>query len=366
MDVKTLHQLTLKKIKPSLVFFCFLAFLPACRQEHGIRNLVVHYHNGRAETLSFESDADPAGFRLIRSGEMETYLLGEMVSSGKAIEFIPAIPFQPGQSYEVHRDGQKIGGFIISDPTGKGSPEVLQFYPTTDSVPENLLKLYIQFSMPMQEVGHAVDFIQVRDKSEGQPVDIFLHLESELWNKEHNLLTLWLDPGRIKTGLIPNKAMGLPIKAGHSYSVRISPEWKSATGQPIGEGYQKTYYVGAGDRARPNPADWKLQPPKGNSKDPLKLSFPEPLDAILLPESFHLQDGEGRNIQITFQLGPHETSIELLPLNNWKKGSYTLLIDSILEDLAGNNISRLFDEELQGGNPDSRVSEVEQLDFTIE
>ena len=41
----------------------------------------------------------------------------------------------------------------------------------------------------------------------------FLDLQPELWNAEGTVLTLWLDPGRIKRDLIPNKELGIPLKA---------------------------------------------------------------------------------------------------------------------------------------------------------
>ncbi len=365
MDVKVRHNRIRKKIKPSLVFFCFLALLPACRQDHGTPNLVVQYKNGSATSLSVQTDTDPAEFRLFIAGEEETPVLGEIVSSDKGILFIPAIPFQPGRSYHVYREDQKVGDFSIAEAEGRKRPQVSRFYPTTDSVPENLLKVYVQFSMPMQEVGNALDFIEVRDVSEGQPVDIFLRMESELWNKEHNLLTLWLDPGRIKTGLIPNMAKGLPLKAGHSYAIRISPEWKSATGLPLEEGYEKTFHVGIGDRSSPDPGRWELQSPKGNTRDPLKLVFPEPLDAVLLPECLQIRDREDGDVIVHYRLGPLESSIEIIPSSAWNKEEYTLLIDPKLEDLAGNNLWGLFDEKIREGNPVPREVKKGQLQFTV-
>lgn len=364
MDVKPC-KLTQKKIKPFLIFFCLAALLTACQPEKGIDGIHVNYTNGVAISLGFESDYDPVEIKLFVSGEIETPVLGKIGISEKGYEFTPAIPFRPGQTYEIRRSTEKLDSFVIKAYPGSGKPRVVQMYPSRDSVPENLLKIYIQFSMPMQEVGNALDFIRVTDKSEGKPVAVFLPLESELWNTEHDLLTLWLDPGRIKTGLIPNMTLGLPLTAGHTYSIEIAKEWKSATGLPLEEAYEKVYHVGKKDMARPDIIRWGLQVPLANSREPLQLSFPESLDAFLLMESLSIHNDEGRHIEGTYQLDPLETSITYFPLNRWHKGDYIILVDSRLEDLAGNNLARLFDEELEGENSIPTDTEPIKLVFTL-
>jgi hypothetical protein len=244
-----------------------------------------------------------------------------------------------------------LKSFTIQAVKGSIMPEVVKIYPSTDKVPENLLKIYIQFSLPMQEVGNALDFIRVTDESDGKTVDIFLRLESELWNKEHDLLTLWLDPGRIKTGLIPNMSQGLPLTAGHTYTVDILTDWKSANGQRLEEAYKKTFHVGQKDTIRPDPGNWDLQLPRADSREALELSFTENLDAILLRESLYFQDADGKDIAGFYQWDSLENSVKYVPFKNWHKGVYSLLVNSKLEDLAGNSLTRLFDEQLEEKAP---------------
>ena len=71
----------------------------------------------------------------------------------------------------------------------------------------------------MQEVRNSLEYIKVINLNTQKEEDIFLTLETELWNADHTELTLWLDPGRIKKDLIPNQKLGIPIKNGNSYEL---------------------------------------------------------------------------------------------------------------------------------------------------
>ena len=46
------------------------------------------------------------------------------------------------------------------------------------------------------------------------------------------------------------------------------------------------------------------------------------------------------------QIGPGEQSWQLLPRRTWAAGSHQLVVDPVLEDTAGNSVSRVFDRDL--------------------
>ena len=56
----------------------------------------------------------------------------------------------------------------------------------------------------------------------------------ELWDGERRRLTLLLDPGRIKRGLVPNQETGYPLIEGVPVVVRIDTAFRDAEGWPIG------------------------------------------------------------------------------------------------------------------------------------
>ena len=234
---------SLKKIKFSLVFFCATLALQ-CGRKVVVEDLGVRYKNGKAIALSFKWDQDPSGIQVFVNGESETPVLGETTVADGWCSFKPVVHFLPGQAYELRKHDALLASFTIEKGDLSAAPELLAIYPTRDTVPENLLKIYLQFSQPMQEVGQVLDFITVRDETAAKDVSVFLKLESELWNRNHDRLTLWLDPGRIKTDLIPNREQGLPLQEGHSYTIHISDQWKNADGIALSQDYKKTTVCG--------------------------------------------------------------------------------------------------------------------------
>jgi len=52
-------------------------------------------------------------------------------------------------------------------------------------------------------------------------------------------------------------------------------------------------------------------------------------------------------------------------LHAWKAGRYTLVVESIIEDLAGNNIGRPFEVEISGGTSPQTESVNTKLPFEL-
>jgi hypothetical protein len=61
-------------------------------------------------------------------------------------------------------------------------------------------------------------------------------------------LTLFIDPGRIKRGVLPLEEVGPSLEAGKSYTLVIDREWIDGSGNPLQESFEKTFKVGPPDR----------------------------------------------------------------------------------------------------------------------
>ncbi|KKN12130.1 hypothetical protein LCGC14_1019590 [marine sediment metagenome] len=293
-----------------------------------------------------EYTGNPDVLGIYMKGEIATAVLGTFDASAAKILFTPAVPFTPGQDYEVREAGQKLSDFSIPAKTVALAPKIMGIYPAQDSVPENLLKIYVHFSQPMQYVGSALDFIKVYNTTEDKEESIFLALETELWNRRHDRLTLWLDPGRIKTDLIPNRELGLPLKEGNAYTITIDRKWKTAAGQELTETYRKQWIVTAPDTRKPDVENWKLDAPSSNSMKPLTIHFDEALDHELAQESIGIYGLDGKPIPGKRKLNKWGSTLHFTPSKSWKKGNYEIVVDPKLEDFAGNSLHRLFDENL--------------------
>ncbi len=293
------------------------------------RNLVTTGEGSTITVRLAETDEQPA-------------ILGKIETNEEAILFRPLIPFTPGLHYNIFTDTIFVGGVTIPHPENTEAPVLLSVYPTSDTVPENLLKMYFQFSKPMQ-AGNALQHITLIDGKKDTVPAPFLALQPELWNKEGTLLTLWLDPGRIKKDLQPNKALGPPLIAGEKIALKVAPSWKDQEGALLGQAYIKQFYVSSGDKSLPVTDTWKLKIPKPGTRQPLTISFGEPLDYALLHETITIYGKEGESIPGNILLEKEESILHFTPNHPWKKGNHRIHVESRLEDLAGNNLNRPFE-----------------------
>ena len=276
------------------------------------------------------------------------------------IYFRPHFPFFPGQAYVAvfhrselwehlgltNKDTLSTTSVLLpfSVPHEKASTYITEIYPQTDTLPANQLKLYIYFSEPMR-FGEAYQHIQLQDEAGGVVQAPFLEIEQELWDHRGQRFTLWFDPGRIKRALQPHNEWGNPLLTGNTYTLTIDSLWRDATGKPLLESYQKRFFVGNADRTLPDPSAWKLVPPSAPSKEALSLHFPEPLEQPLLLRMIQVKKEAGRTIHGNIQVKPGERQWDFIPKEPWLSGNYQLEIDVRLEDLAGNNLIRLFDSD---------------------
>ncbi|MEJ7769338.1 MAG: Ig-like domain-containing protein, partial [Chitinophagaceae bacterium] len=88
------------------------------------------------------------------------------------------------------------------------------------------------------------------------------------------------------------------------------------------------------------------QPPKAGTMDPLRIILREPLDNFLLRETIQILDNNNKVINGSFTVSGKETQLYFVPAQQWKTGRYRLRVADDLEDLAGNNLARLFDRDL--------------------
>jgi hypothetical protein len=261
-------------------------------------------------------------------------VFGETTREGGALVFRPRFPFKPGTPYRVVAgDVERV--ITLPEPPAT-STSLERVYPTSDVVPENHLKFYLHFSGPMArgELYRRVSLWEGSRKIEAA----FLELGEELWDREQRRATLLLDPGRIKRGLRPHEEEGPALERGKTYTLVVDAAWPDAAGRPLSAGGKKTFRVVDADERRPELRDWTAVEPKAGTREPLELRFPEPLDAGLLARVLRVEGVEGE-----VELGPEERSWRFTPRAPWRAGEHALLVDAVLEDLAGNNLERLFE-----------------------
>ncbi len=280
----------------------------------------------------------------VGSGDVPALLGSYSVEAGSLI-FRPRFPLAPSVEYRaVFRPAN--GATAIEKTFGERSREtapsarVEQVYPSADVLPSNQLRMYIYFSASMSR-GEADRRIHLLGDNGKVLPGVFLPGE-ELWDPTFRRLTMTFDPGRIKRGLTSNEAMGPPIVEGKRYTLVIDRDWSDAQGVPMLEGFRKTFRGGPAERIPPNPKQWRLTSPKAGTSAALVLSFPAPMNYPLLQRMLHVSDMHG-SVPGAVSIGEHETRWQFQPREPWRAGGYQLIIDTGLEDLAGNHIGQAFD-----------------------
>lgn len=297
-------------------------------------------------------------------------MAGRILQQGNTLEFVPAYGWTEGQTYTAIvgtvMDTESFKHtFTLPTPDRNLSTPVLNtIYPTADTLPANQLKLYLQFSKPMA-LGYAYQYIKVYNDQGEVLEQPFLLLEPELWDPSGKRLTLWFDPGRLKRDLIPNKALGTPLEAGQSYHLVIKSDWPAKDGSLMEKSIRKTFYVGSADRQQLDLEAWNLKLPAANSRQVLEIQFGESLDAATANAHIDIIDENGQIMYGTIRLIHHESVLLFEPQTNWPAGIYKVRVGAKLEDLAGNNLNRLFDRDLSDPKQKRGSTEFYWLEFKL-
>ena len=294
--------------------------------------------------------AAPTGQLTVRPKGGEP-LLGQVKITGGTIRFTPQFPLLAGETYEAiftHSAGQQTT-LEHTIPINAPAPQVASIFPSTNRLPANHLKFYIHFSQPMER-GNITQHFTLIDRTTGQPVAQPFR-ETELWSADGRRLTLWFHPGRQKTGVNLNLDLGPILQPNRSYELKISGQWKSQAGVPLKTAFQKKFTTTLADRTQPNVKKWKLIAPAADTRAPLQLTFPEPLDAVLLKNLITIEHANGRAVPGAIELSQNETHWKFIPQKNWPAATFHVRVDWELEDLAGNNLARPFEVNLADANP---------------
>jgi len=294
-------------------------------------------------------------------------LLGSYAVESEALVFHPAFPVASGVRYRAIFRPPAGGApiervFEESSKDANRKARVENVYPSTDVWPANQLRVYIYFSAPMSR-GEAARRIRLLDEKGNDVRGAFLPGQ-ELWDPKFQRLTMTFDPGRIKRGLTSNQTMGLAIVEGRLYRLTIDGGWPDARGVPMIEGFSKSFRGGPMDRNPPDPKYWRLRPPQAATKDSLTVDFPEPMNYPLLHRMLRVSSGRA-NVAGTVQVEHQETRWRFTPNEPWRPGDYQLVVNTAIEDLAGNHIGEAFDIDVFERVAEHVTSSTVSLPFTV-
>jgi len=198
-------------------------------------------------------------------------------------------------------------------------------FPSGDTVPENLLRIELRFSAPLR-IPLSIDHVKLIGGDGRAAEHAFLDLP--LPSADGRRVTVLLDPGRVKSGLAENRALGRALQAGSAVTLEVDdPE----LARPI----RKTWRVTGFNADPPKPDLWTFRLPRRDTKDPLVVRLGSPLSSTA--ESFiAIRGPDARRVAGTAHLEHGETVWRFEPASPWREGVYGLVTRPELEDSAGN------------------------------
>jgi hypothetical protein len=294
-----------------------------------------------------------ARFFRVAVGESAPGMLGTYAVTDNALRFTPQFPLDAGRPYVARFDPSQVPGSsataarpivaTVTVPATHVVPTttVARIYPSGDTVPENLLRIYIEFSGPMGRPS-GIPHLKLLG-SDGREIEgAFLPLDYEFWDSAHTRFTAFLDPGRVKSGILPNKQMGRALDAGRTVTLVISRDWRDEHGLPLKDDYRRVLQVAPPAKAPLDPAAWRIEPPAADGRHALVVTFPKPLDHGLLMRALGVvRNGEAIAGDVTLEAA--ETRWIFTPRDPWRAGPHNLLALDTLEDAGGNQIGRAFE-----------------------
>lgn len=310
-------------------------------------------------------------------------IAGHYILEGTSLLFTPLFPFAEGESYyaeleyavlvqksgapfSVHgvvKNKEQIDLLFAVPESNAPLTRIEAVYPVMDTLPENLLRMYIYFSAPMS-TGEAYQHIRLMDESGNEVEKPFLIIDQELWDTDRKRLTLLFDPGRIKQGIKSNLDLGLPLNKNKCYYLVIDSLWRDERGNALSASFVKRIFVTDPERATLTAENWKIAEPQAGTKNPLVVQFDKPLDHALLLKYISVTHPLTGTVDGEAVLTQGDQVWKFTPDKPWGFDDYALEISPYLEDVAGNNFNNPFDIDLSvSGRVNS--SEPVRVEFTV-
>ena len=292
-------------------------------------------------------------------GDDHPDVLGRYQLLEDGVRFVPHFPFERGVSYRASFDPRPFGCREFSDVlTLDFSPhreqdtlpaEVKRVFPSSQDLPENLLRFYVCFSNPMRRGRVEAEISLFGPDGEPAP-DVLYRAPVELWDRDMRCLTILLDPGRLKRGVGPNRELGPPLKAGQEYTLAIGAGIVDLSGHRLREIFYKRFRVTEPVREHIAVEQWRIAPPACKTRQPLVLNFPRPLDWALLLQAITVVSADEQSIEGRIAIDQCEKRWSFTPTFPWGKGHYHIYVASGLEDVCGNSTIAAFDRPIQSAS----------------
>ena len=161
MDLINNFLLIIKKIRVHFLWTLVFSFLlVACTESKKRDNgIAIQWSGEKAAAVTIplsllpgnNTDSVVEQVQVRLANHTVPIIADEVRLNNGAVIFKPLIAFTAGLKYEVLFSNKVISEFEIPPVSTTDPTKIVAVYPSSDTLPENALKLYIVFSRPMQE-----------------------------------------------------------------------------------------------------------------------------------------------------------------------------------------------------------------------
>ncbi len=219
-------------------------------------------------------------------------------------------------------------------------------FPSASKVPANLLRISLVFTVPPS--GSTLRNLHLTH-ADGATIHGAFYPQP-LWSPDGRVLTVYLNPGRVKTGLIAHDTLGWALKPDGDVQLRLRQQ------------VLKTWHVASPNELALDPSRWVVHPPAANTRQPLRVSLDLPIDSRDT-SLIAVQAPDGSRVAGVATLAHGETAWRLQPRKPWTQGDYVLRLHPDLEDPEGNRVGQAFEHAAMA--PTNRVTRPATIPFRI-
>lgn len=223
--------------------------------------------------------------------------------------------------------------------------------PSGDSIPANLLRLELRLDQPLPPPLE-MRYVHLLDAS-GRSIDDAL-LDIALPSQDERGYTILMHPGRVKSGVGANLALGPALRENEEVSLLIDdPRLR----RPL----RKTWRVSAPLRLPIATGQWRLEAPAPGGRQALTLRLAAPLNAGAA-QMIAIAGDDGRRVGGRAWLEAGESVWRFAPATPWRAGGYAVRVHPDIEDPAGNRLCSAFE---QAGQSARRCDSEARISFTV-
>lgn len=277
------------------------------------------------------------------TGQSGAAVFGTYTRDGARLVFRPRFALASGAHYRISAGGEHVDHLVVA-PAASAPTIITSVSPAANEVPANLLKFYLHFSRPMREGREIFEHISLVDEA-GEPIPAPWR-DTELWAEDARRLTLWIHPGRVKRGVNLREELGPVLRPGATYTLIVDAATRDASGQPLGREFRHRFRATAEAHARLDLAAWTLDPPPAGTREPLRVTASTAVDAVIARRTLHVRTTTGDDLEGMATLTADGRAWTFIPREPWPASALVFMADPWLEDLAGNNFARIFDDDV--------------------